>query len=114
VSYCRFSSDDYGCDAYVYEDTFGGFTIHLAGRRYLGDVPKTSTIELKNTNEFLAAQRKQMIFLNTAETEKITLEYAGQTFNTSTAKECAEGLIRFKSLGYKIPQYAIDSLLSEL
>ena len=52
MSYCRFSSDDYGCDAYVYEDVSGGFTIHLAGRRYLGDVPKTSTIDLKTQINF--------------------------------------------------------------
>ena len=54
-----------------------------------------------------------MSFLSTAKTEKITLDYAGQTFNVETAKECAAGLIRFRKIGYRIPQYAIDNLLLE-
>lgn len=33
MSYCRWSSMNWRCDAYVYEDCSGGFTTHVAGRR---------------------------------------------------------------------------------
>lgn len=33
MSYCRWSSMNWRCDAYVYEDCGGGWTTHVAGRR---------------------------------------------------------------------------------
>lgn len=33
MSYCRFSSMNWRCDVYVYEDVGGGWTTHVAGRR---------------------------------------------------------------------------------
>lgn len=33
MSYCRFSSSNWMCDVYVYEDCGGGWATHVAGRR---------------------------------------------------------------------------------
>ena len=33
MSYCRWSSMNWRCDVYVYEDCSGGWTTHIAGRR---------------------------------------------------------------------------------
>ena len=33
MSYCRWSSMNWMCDVYVYEDCAGGWTTHVAGRR---------------------------------------------------------------------------------
>lgn len=33
MSYCSFSSMNWRCDVYVYEDTTGSWTTHVAGRR---------------------------------------------------------------------------------
>lgn len=35
MSYCRWSSMNWRCDVYVYEDVGGGWTTHVAGRRRL-------------------------------------------------------------------------------
>lgn len=35
MSYCRWSSNNWRCDVYVYEDTGGGWTTHVAGRWYV-------------------------------------------------------------------------------
>lgn len=35
MSYCRFSSMNWMCDVYVYEDCGGGWVTHVAGRRRL-------------------------------------------------------------------------------
>lgn len=33
MSYCRWSSDNWNCDVYVYESVYGGWQTHVAGRR---------------------------------------------------------------------------------
>ena len=33
MSYCRWSSDDFQCDVYVYESVAGGFVTHVAANR---------------------------------------------------------------------------------
>lgn len=33
MSYCRFSSNNFACDVYVYEDVAGGWTTHVAARK---------------------------------------------------------------------------------
>ena len=37
MSYCRFSSDDWQCDVYVYADVAGGWTTHVAAVRFVFD-----------------------------------------------------------------------------
>jgi hypothetical protein len=39
MSYCRWSSDHFECDVYVYADVSGGWTTHVAGRRRKHRVP---------------------------------------------------------------------------
>lgn len=39
MSYCRWSSDHFECDVYVYEDVSGGWTTHVAGRRQRNPLP---------------------------------------------------------------------------
>ena len=40
MSYCRWSSDNWKCDLYCYEDVSGGITTHVAGNRIVGDIPE--------------------------------------------------------------------------
>ena len=35
MSYCRFSSDNWRCDVYVYERSGGGWATHVAGNRHI-------------------------------------------------------------------------------
>ena len=44
---------------------------------------------------------------------KIGLPEDGGTFNDATAEECADRLEALRSLGYRVPQYAIDALREE-
>ena len=34
MSYCRWSTNDFRCDLYVYEDSFNRIQMHIAGRRH--------------------------------------------------------------------------------
>lgn len=114
MSYCRFSSDNFSCDAYVYEYYYGGWTINLAESRIVGDIPKVPSYLECGIDEYMDAHKKQMEFIKTAKHEPIELPYSGETFNYGTAKECAEQLKYLVQIGYIIPKYAIDALMEEV
>lgn len=113
MSYCRWSSDNWQCDVYCYEDFSGGFTIHVAGVRVLGDIPKTPVMTKENMAEYLAAHQAQMEFLKTAKHACIGLPHDEEEFNEATAAACADRLEMLRSVGYHVPQYAIDALREE-
>lgn len=39
MSYCRWSTNHFECDVYVYEHAYGGWTTHVAGRRRKNKLP---------------------------------------------------------------------------
>ena len=114
MSYCRFSSDDFNSDVYCYEAVTGGFVIHVAHCRVVGDIPKAQHLLAKETmEEFFVAHRTQLNFLETAEREPIGLEYDGETFVEDGPQEAADRLESLLEAGYQVPQYAIDALREE-
>lgn len=112
MSYCRFSSDNWKSDVYVYESS-GGFVTVVAGNRLVGDVPPLLPIKHENTDEWLAAYRAQRNFMETAEHAPIELPHAGEGFTDYTAADCVARLLQLRALGYHVPQCAIDSLCEE-
>lgn len=113
MSYCRFSSDNFSCDVYVYEHVDDGFVTHVAGNRIVGDVPKVPRVTKDNHDEVIVAHRAQSDFLSTAEHAPIGLPHDGGSFSDDTPGECADRLERLRALGYVVPQYAIDALREE-
>lgn len=119
MSYCRWSSDDFSCDLYVYADTSGGFTIHVAGYRVLGEVPKIDWRYLNGDDEpgaidrFVQSQHAQMDYLQTAKREPIELPHAGETFSEPDAMACAERVQRLLDLGYRAPDGVVKALREE-
>lgn len=116
MSYCRWSSCNFGCDLYVYEDTGGGWTIHVAGNRVVGKVPETvwpvdESPEARD--RFVTTHNVQMEFLATAQREPIPLPHAGATFNLPTARACAEKVEELAALGYRVPSYVATDLREE-
>lgn len=114
MSYCRWSSECWKSDVYVYEDTSGGFTIHVAGRRYVSDTPRPVLSE----NATIEEEIKYFIedcsaWVKTATLEPIGLSEDGKSFNVETPKEAADKLIELQELGYCVPEYAIDALIEE-
>lgn len=114
MSYCRWSSDDFKCDVYVYEDVAGGFTTHVAGNRvvYTKELPPPLPHDA-TPKEWLERHDKVSKIYRRSKRVPIGLPFDDQSFNDDTAKECAERLIKLKEIGYNVPQYAIDALLAE-
>lgn len=120
MSYCRWSTDDFRCDLYIYENVSGCWTIHVAGNRLVECPPKTYEYpeehkvyqtETRNcfsiTREGADAWQKWEEENNKRET--IALPYAGETFDLASPGECADKVEELTALGYCVPDYvAVD------
>ncbi|WP_236175371.1 hypothetical protein [Pseudomonas pseudonitroreducens] len=115
MSYCRWSSDDFLCDVYVYESIDGGFATHVAANRvvFKEPLPPAVPFEPQYVKEFLERHNKVMAMVDAADRVRINLPHDGQDFNDPDAATCADRLEHLQSLGYNVPQYAIDALREE-
>ena len=112
MSYCRWSSDDFQCDVYVYAHVDGGWTTHVAGVRVVYREPLPPLIAIGDAGWFERHQRV-LDMHDTAERVSIDHPEAGQTYNDPTASACADRLEQLRAAGFVVPQYAIDELRAE-
>lgn len=96
MSYCRFSSDNFKSDVYVYADIAGGWTTHVAHSRLT-----------KPWNGSCDDALLELRF------KPIGLPMDGQMFNDPTPSACADRLRELRQMGYHVPQFAIDHLMQD-
>jgi len=115
MSYCRWSTNDFQCDVYVYEDVAGGWTTHVANNRvkYAEPLPPHVPFDGENMDAWLERHNKVMEMVHNATRVPIGGPSDGQTFNDATPGKCAGWLEVLRSEGYIVPQYAIDTLKEE-
>ena len=115
MSYCRFSSDDFQSDVYVYDNTYGGITIHIANTKVIYKEPIPPNVEISEETMPLCCARIRKIskMVEHADHVPIGLSYDGETIYASSQEECAKILENLRKEGYRIPQYAIDELREE-
>ena len=115
MSLCRFSSDDFQCDVYVYESMYG-WEIHVAAVRLKFDqeLPPDVPFDQEHTAEWMERHNIVHAMVERAERIPYELPYAGESLTTSSEQECAEMLERLQALGYRVPQHAIDDLKAGL
>ena len=118
MSYCRWSSDDWKSDLYVYADVAGGYTAHVAGRRrdftppepeaeLWADLGKVSTEEWNARNRAYNEALKESLWIALPEPS------TGSLFNVDTPGEMAAKLKTLRNEGFYIPDYAIEDLEAE-
>jgi hypothetical protein len=139
MSYCRFSSDNFRSDVYVYEHVDGGYTTHVAGNRLLfpalpdpyfcwlpfgGKVVRDPLrIVYPNRVAELAAEvywwlkaqyeaLRHWLICHTPRRD-IPAPHGGATYSDPTALACAARLIELRNTGLNVPQCAIDRLVLE-
>ena len=118
MSYCRFSSDDFRCDAYVYESV-DGYVAHVASTRivFADPVPPVIPRLRRASNQEIRAwiKRQQAVLriIERSERVPIGLPHDGATFVDGSPGECADRLEELKALGYNVPDYAIAALREE-
>lgn len=109
MSYCRWSSDDYRCDVYVYESA-DGFMTHVASNRVLPCRPLPPAELNPSVMDWIARHEMVTEIISSSIHADITLDHAGETFTDATPGDCADRLEELRSIGYHVPQYAIDEL----
>jgi hypothetical protein len=119
MAYCRFSTNDFQCDVYVYESNPGGWAIHIASRRviYTEPLPDRIPFDATDVDAFVAKQFARDVAVDAirerSEWESIKLPYAGTTIYEPSAGDAALRLIALRDMGYRVPDYAITELIEE-
>ena len=116
MSYCRFSSDNWKCQIYAYESCDGGYQIHVASSKPIGNVPKTDLQLIRDGkhDEYLKQHKKQMDFLDKCKHGKIGLPFDGDNINCETLQEFKEKMIELREAGYSFPDYVLEDIDYEI
>lgn len=115
MSYCRFSCDDFQCDLYVYEDCYGGWTVHVARLRmvYTGALPPAVPLRKDLIPQYMARHQAMIEMMELSDHVPVGLKHDGCTFNFPTIEETVEFLRECQELGYRFPDHVIPALIEE-
>lgn len=119
MSYCRFSSDNFKSDLYVYENVAGCWTVHVAASRHIGDsdCPSITLPDDPDDKDQLDAAmnsyKAQREWLKSAKLVPIDLPHAGETFHEPTPGACADRIEKLVALGYHVPTGVVEALREE-
>lgn len=112
MSYCRFSTNDFQCDVYVYEGHC--YIIHVAANKHVLTEPLPPPISFtENTHAWFARSLVVKELLQKSPLVPIGLPEDGAYFEFGCPKETADKLEELRDMGYRVPQYVIDELRSE-
>lgn len=117
MSYCRWSSDDFACDVYVYESA-SGWEIHVAAKRMVPAEPmppnggEDDAIPF-NVNAYIARHNEVVRIARISEHAPIGLLLDGESYREHSPGDAADRLEEIRAAGYNVPQYAIDELREE-
>lgn len=113
MSYCRWSSDGFQCDLYVYEDVAGGYTTHVASNR---KKHRVSDIDFSCPETIMEQYRQRLEELDDPEntSSPIGLPHDGETFNDATLQDLRERLVELRAVGYKFPDYVLVDIDTEM
>ena len=114
MSYCRFSSDGFRCDLYLYEDTGGGWTLHIAGARVPEDAPTVPELTPGNVWEYSEALNQLIEYLRVAERTALDLPYAGESKRFTDPRELYLFLDELRELGYRFPDAVLAAVQDDI
>lgn len=113
MSYCRWSSDNWMCDVYVYESA-EGYKCHVAASRLpQGSIPPVTANMFTEPDTWRQEQLERLDALDRVESQPIGLKHDGESFTVPSPGECGDLLERLRVEGYNVPQFAIDALREE-
>ena len=118
MAYCRFSTDDFRCDFYAYEDAGGGYTLHVAGSRLRWEPPAASPYDPRcwqlPAEEFNRISREYHAALAAADREPIGLDGAGDTQRFETLREMCDRIRELLELGFRAPDWLVPRMEEEM
>ena len=115
MSYCRFSSMNWMCDVYCYEDRDGARVTHVAsGRRVREPKPGDLDYASVTAEEWAEAHRQTMDDLKTIPFRQIGLPHDGKWFYDLTLEEFRGTLTMLRDAGYNVPEYVFEEITAEI
>lgn len=115
MAFCRWSTDNFRCDLYCYEGD-GGFTTHVAGRRWK-IVPWLNPYYIDTTIDYTQYEnlwhqlhKEYHRFLEETALEIIDLPHAGESFGDPTLEAMLARMEDLRELGYIVPQFVVDNI----
>lgn len=112
MSYCRWSTDNFGCDLYCYESR-DGYVIHVAHIRILDTLPDYPSVDLPYA-EFMDEYNRYNAALDAARREPIDLPGAGESYTLSDLEEFAYKLRELRDIGYRFPDTVFEMIEEEM
>lgn len=106
MSYCRWSTDNFTCDLYCYEDCSGGWTTHVAARRRTPEyteLPDWTKVDAAELDEWGAKS-----FVD------IGLPHDGESFNDPTLEDFLARVTSLRDMGYVVPDRVIENIKQEI
>ena len=120
MSYCRWSTDDFRCDLYLYADVRGGFTLHVAANRWDYPIPEkwagnnAPPMSDPAWADWYTRRDAAMKPVRDATPRvPIDLPHAGETFRLESPGEVIERLRELRAIGYRFPDSVIEELEAE-
>jgi len=116
MSYCRFSSDDWRSDAYVYESQ-EGWVVHVAAKRGRVPIPgpdMAALIDGRITSE-QAAEQMAVMYAMIESRELVAIDHplAGAMRTFGDPAECADWLETLSAEGFHVPAHVVPTLREE-
>lgn len=117
MAYCRFSSDDFKSDVYVYYGE-NGYVIHVSGRRMEPvdagpPVTLSDPVSLSDIEALIARQKRLAEIVGRAKTKDIDHPDAGKTFVLESEADAINKLLELRENGFYVPEVAIETLREE-
>ena len=113
MSYCRFSTDDFRSDVYVYDG--GNIILMIASNKYeYGNIKLPDPINLSD-NPTAWFERYQTVRKILDTLPRVPLDHpdAGKTFEYDSPGACADKLISLAAEGVYVPDNVIEALREE-
>jgi hypothetical protein len=113
VSYCRWSSDDFQCDLYVYGAS-DGITIYVAGQRHAIPADKLPPpVDDNDEDAWVKRHMAVMELVRVAPLEPIGLPFDGEAYYGLTELDAAAKIRELIAVGYRCDPSVADELESE-
>lgn len=116
MSYCRFSSDDFQCDLYSYEDCNGGFTTWVARVKHVlsEPLPPPMPWSKEGHDAWIARAKEVRRILDASPLVPIGLSEDGGHFHDDTADALLRRIEWLRSLGYRCPDSTLEVIREEI
>ena len=114
MSYCRFSSDDFRCDVYAWNDISGVYRIEVARNRIeWGDKLPPEVDYAEDPEGWIKRHSLVLKLAGELPHTMIDHELAGTGITCYDGEHFRDTMLMLKSEGFYIPDYTIDMIIED-